>query len=604
MVMAPSDLLYYPSVPRGMVKNLKARRALEEKVAGDKARQTNQWHMCADDILYYLNMYAWVYSPLYKRFGTSVLPFITYDFQNETVLLIKDAIETGYDLLIEKSRDMGASYMILYVMEWFWHFRPMQTFHLGSRKEELVDKLDEAGTLFWKIRNLHKNQPDWLKPIVADNLRHLFNKENGSCFTGESTNPGFGVGPRFTAIMLDEFARVGEKNPGVDFSVKRGTADTSSCRLFNSTHRGMGTAFYQILKDGLAQVLGLHWIRHPEKSRGLYKVVRGQVEIIDKEYKFPPDYKWLIDGNPKHPYRSPWFDAEVKRRGSALEIAEELNMDPVGSGGRFFDQVVLDNMSNKYGTEPTAQGEITNGKFEPEADGRLFLWTDRVDNKGKFLSKHDTVMGVDVATGTGASNSAISIVDKTNNTKIAEFVTPHINPVNLGKYALELAHWLGEPHMIWDAIGPGMTFGETVLEGGYSNIYFKTQDRDIRKQKSMTPGFFADKANTRALMASYREALTSEQFINPGKVSLKECEFYVFSNQGGVEHIGSRMDDPSGAGANHGDRAMADALANKALGEVPVIEEKKEVVHPYGSFGWRFQEYEKEQRLLANGTQY
>jgi len=83
---------------------------------------------------------------------TPVLPFITYDFQDEAMLSMADCIQSGEDFVVPKSRTMGASWMGLTVFEWFWHFKKDLSFLLISRNEKYVDESGNPKTLFWKNR--------------------------------------------------------------------------------------------------------------------------------------------------------------------------------------------------------------------------------------------------------------------------------------------------------------------------------------------------------------------------------------------------------------------------------------------------------------------
>ena len=141
--------------------------------------------MCARDPLFWVNSFVWTYDPRLKQ---SVVPFVTYaSYQDETILAIVDSIESGGDVLIEKSRDMGASWLCLLVFTWYWHFHPEKSFLVASRKEDLVDKTDDPDSLFWKIDFILKWEPSWLAPIHERTSLHFLNVENDSTIDGAST---------------------------------------------------------------------------------------------------------------------------------------------------------------------------------------------------------------------------------------------------------------------------------------------------------------------------------------------------------------------------------------------------------------------------------
>ena len=132
--------------------------------------------------------------------------------------------------MIEKSRDMGASWMCLMAFEWVWHFHSISSFLLVSRKEDLVDKTNDPRSLMWKIDYMHKNQPRWLLPSIGRSNFHIINHDTGSTIDGESTTGDVARGDRRTAILLDEFASVDQ-----GARVLAATGDATDCRVMNST---------------------------------------------------------------------------------------------------------------------------------------------------------------------------------------------------------------------------------------------------------------------------------------------------------------------------------------------------------------------------------
>jgi hypothetical protein len=121
---------YYSMVPKGFGANMRFRKGLLEMARDpDKAQQLRT--MCAADLLFYVNAFCWTYDPRAKR---KIIPFITYGFQDEAMLAIRDCVESGQDFAMPKSRDMGASWMGLTVFEWFWHFRNDTSFLLISQR--------------------------------------------------------------------------------------------------------------------------------------------------------------------------------------------------------------------------------------------------------------------------------------------------------------------------------------------------------------------------------------------------------------------------------------------------------------------------------------
>ncbi len=252
------------------------------------------------------------------------------------------AIDTGYDLGIEKSREMGASWMVLYVFLWFWLFRANSNFRVGSRKEDFVDKIGVMDTLLEKIRFALRFLPSWMQPDGYKEKEHasymrIVNPANGNVIVGESANPHFGSGGRSKAILLDEFAKW---DKGVDEAAWTSTADVTKCRIPISTPVGSGNKYAQLMLGTAEKIkkLTLHWTLHPDKAKGAYYLDGEGKKNLIKDHKSAFDI-WNKCRQQKEKgaviVRSPWYDAECERRKES-DIAQELDIDYLKSGAPFY----------------------------------------------------------------------------------------------------------------------------------------------------------------------------------------------------------------------------------------------------------------------------
>ena len=614
-------------VPTDLKENLEFRKKIYARVRRDREFAKFILDGCRLDPIFFINTFCWTYDP--RREPFSRIPMILYEFQEGAVLEIANSINKR-DLLIEKSRDMGASWLCILVLFWIWLFsRNRVTFLLGSRVESYVDDTENPKSLMWKWDFIMRNLPNWVKPkgyCESNHRRHLhiYNPETGSICDGESTNKNFGRGDRRTAILLDEFAAVdlGEE-------VCRATRDATKCRIFNSTPMGIGNAFYDQRQRGTHR-LTLHWTSHPLKNIGMYITdEKGFLKVIDKN-GYPVGYKPILDGK----IRSPWYDIECER-GSPREIAQELDIDYLGSGHQFFSASAVQNAIRVHSREPLFVGNLEFDmitaeprKFQKSEEGKLYLWFD-LDKNGRppndykrkvieeefnifhqgapNIGAHPVVLGVDISAGTGSSNSAICAWDTITKEKIAEFVDPFTRPEALAYYAVALAKWLGHAKIIWEQNGPGRQFGSRVLELKYNNIYLRSQDTTIEKKVTTIPGWAPTRESKLLLLGNYRDAIESESCANRSKIALEETLEYVYVTSGGVEHSRAKnKSDPSGAGASHGDRVIADALAWKCIEGYGKSKKEPELPKaPYGSLQWRIDEKKKDKqkrhKMLGKG---
>ena len=610
---------FYSMVPRGKADNLVWRKEVLRLGGESLSGAYGLWKMCSEDILFYINTFCWTYDP---RPGKGKIPFITYEFQDDAILTIKDCIEVGKDFVMPKSRDMGASWIGLTVFEWFWHFREDQSFLLVSRNEDYVDKRGNPKSLFWKIDFIHEHEPEWLLPSGRSlgwkdpnrRVLHLRNGENNSIIDGESTTGDAGRGDRRTAMFIDEHAAF-DVNDG--FRVLRATRDTTKCRGFNSTPQGSQNGFYEVVHKTSAVQIRLHWSRHPEKSRGLYRCSgSGKVEFLDDfvgevevsersgggKVLYPDNYPFRSDNK----LRSPWYDFECDRCSNSKEVAQELDIDFLGSSFQFFDPEFIEEYRVKNCREPLYVGDfhfnpdsLGGGSFRECPGGILSLWVPLYGGDRPPLNRH-YICGVDISAGTGASNSVASFVDRDTGEKVAVLRTSRKRPNPFASLVIALCRWFGSPTLIWDASGPtGKVFTQRVIEYGYSDIYYRRNEKTVTRQISNEPGYFLNAGAREPLLEDYRESLSRGWFINRSNYGISECLQFVRKPDGmGVEHISSmNAQDPGGAKSAHGDEVIADALANLLLQERRVEKEPQEPIVTEGSLAYR-----RRQRSLVDSA--
>ncbi len=500
--------------------------------------------------MFWVDVFVWTYDP---RKEPTTRPFILYPFQESVFMELLQAIRHGGDRLIEKSRDMGATWLCLTAFTHVWLFEPNTPLLIVSRKEDLVDRRGDPDALFWKIDYLLNRLPAWMIPPFTRNSMQIINMTNGSVISGDSTTGDVARGGRRKAILLDEFASV-----DTGAAVLAATADATPCRIFNSTPKGVGNAFSDIRRSGKVKVITLPWWQHPEKGAGLYYDDQGRP-------------------------RSPWYDAECARRTSKREIAQELDIDYLSSGDMFFDATILARIKTEDVRPPCLEGDLVY-RADPETsavsvegfrrDGgkrRLRLWLN-LDSKGNPPRDRNYVLGIDVSIGQGVSNSVISVADTLTREKVAELSDPHVPPHELARYAVALGQWfggqIGFAYLCWEANGPGLIFGKEVQRCGYPCIHWRRQEEGSHPRDSSVPGWHSSRVNKELLLGAYRAALARHELVNRCEESINEALDYIYYPNGSLGPA-RLVEDTSGARKAHGDRVIADALCVLALAEQP-----------------------------------
>lgn len=249
------------------------------------------WNLCArpdnpaEGAIFFIENFGWTFDPR-PQANPNNLPFVLFDYQKDLIRWLIDAIDNGHDGLIEKSRDMGASWVVFVWMPvWYWLFRDGVNILMGSYKEALVDNRSKD-SLFGMIDYAIESLPKWILPKGFDSKKHrtqmkLVNPVNSNLIAGDTMNPDFGRGTRKTAILFDE---LGSWDYAKD--AWEGASQSTACRIANSTPKGLN--FYADLRNSGIDVITLHWRRHPlkdelwyefEKERNTEEAVAQEIDI-------------------------------------------------------------------------------------------------------------------------------------------------------------------------------------------------------------------------------------------------------------------------------------------------------------------------------------
>lgn len=212
---------------------------------------------------------------------------------------IEARVSGGEDGLIEKSRDIGFTWLAggYAVEKWLWASGFKTTF--GSRIEDLVDQIGNLDSIFEKIRLLIYSLPVWMLPKGFNRKKHdhfmlLVNPENGNTIVGEGGD-NMGRGGRSSLYFLDEFAFV----PRAE-RVDAATSGNSDCRIFGSTVNGPGNLFARKRHDGSLrpdQIFRFHWTHDPRKNNPEWEAAqRRKMEEATFASEYDIDYSASVEG--------------------------------------------------------------------------------------------------------------------------------------------------------------------------------------------------------------------------------------------------------------------------------------------------------------------
>lgn len=593
-------------VPKQLEKNFEWREKLLKKAETDPGLQRDLLAACRESKLFWVNAFCWTYHQfdLNPETGERMearsphTPFITWDVQDNLVYEFDQClVEPCNDILVDKSRDMGASWICVQYLHWHWLFTDDAQLLEMSRTKDYVDQTGNMKALFQKHDYINGWLPEWMVPpqtLFGEKNRtsmHMLNSLNRSCIDGESTTEHAGSGDRRKIVLLDEFAKV--ENGTL---MRSATRDVTPMRIVNSTPAGAGTEYSRWKNSGQIKVFILPFYEHPEKGAGRYvaKTDAGAYEI-----------------------RSPWLDAEAKVR-SPQEMAREILRKDIESGDVFFDIPSIDKHIHLFGRQPKGcyhinfksgtandkvegiikRRDVSAVKITKGKNGPLRVWCDLI--LGRPDQTKTYIFGIDISKGQGASESVISIKCKETSEKIAEWRDANTPPYDMARVATALAIWCGGrrpkalPFMKWEMNGPGWDFGRVIVkEFRYPHFYRKTTMGTVAEKKTDSYGFHTSTQSKLELLALYNRMLAHGNYINPSEAGLEQMKLYIYYAGGGVGPAYLVEESPA-ARKTHGDIVIADALTldDKELGKARHIGAKA----PVKSCGYRREQVMKKRR--------
>lgn len=342
----PENLRDVPQDRRGWLSwrtSVLAYRTLIHRLCEtDREMQAIQYELSARDPEYWRVMFGVLYEPratldiMINDNGEEVTfvkpqgwhPWIPFPFQVELGRWISDVTSRTMDTkgrgdgVVEKSREMGASWEFCKAASHDWLFGENMTVGLLSRKEDMVDAPEDSRSLFYKIRALAGvydkvpetsfapgtiwdgvpcRMPLWMRPVGFEKKYHdfrgkLIHPTKSNAILGESTSSKSGIGARATYMVIDEGAKIEALA-----DIWGGLGATTPHRLVvSSADLRFGPDFYNLARSAERAK------NHPDLPGPSY-------------FRIP----WDV-----HPLRNQqWFEAEKSRATDSHDFAREYEIN-------------------------------------------------------------------------------------------------------------------------------------------------------------------------------------------------------------------------------------------------------------------------------------
>ena len=282
------------------------------------------------------------------------MPFILFKRQIELVTFLSELIEDKECGMVEKARDMGATWVCCAFSIWLWLFKDGSSVGWGSRKSDYVHRLGDPDSIFEKIGMIFKTLPPFFIPEGFDPKKHMsfmkiINPENKATITGESGD-NIGRGGRKLIYFKDESAHY-ERPEKIEASL----SDNTNIQVDISSVNGIGNVFYkkrmagEIWQQGKkthpnkTRVFIMDWRDHPMKDQAWYDARRSKAQSEGMIHLFSQE----VDRN----YAASVVGVVIPQEwvNSSIDAHKKLGFEPEGLKFSALD------VADEEGTDTNAQ---------------------------------------------------------------------------------------------------------------------------------------------------------------------------------------------------------------------------------------------------------
>lgn len=222
-----------------------------------------------DHIDQFISDFAMTYDPRVTADGRApFMPMILFPKQVEMVHFVINQWKTGKPGIVVKSRDVGASWLVMAISCSLCIFYKNMAIGVGSALKDKLDRSGDPDCIFYKGRQFMRYLPrefrgSWDIDEHAPDSRILF-PDTGSSITGE-VGDKIGRGGRKAIYFVDEAAHI-ERPKLVD----RALQATTRCRIDLSSVNGMANSFGERANNGKIARFDFDWSEDPRKDQAWY----------------------------------------------------------------------------------------------------------------------------------------------------------------------------------------------------------------------------------------------------------------------------------------------------------------------------------------------
>ncbi len=320
-IIYPPDYDYKkPDVVRVLTDRYEKLRKLRE----DPARFEILHAFYKNNVVQFTLDWGCTFDPRAPDGQSKIMPFILFPAQADMILDFHEHQVAGKHLIVEKSRDVGASWCAIAYAVWRCIYTRNFVATFGSRKKESVDDAGNPDALLWKVRKYIEMLPVEFRagfnPNNSPLMRVPFPKTE-SIIKGE-IGENIGRGGRTSLAVVDECAHL-ENDRIIDAALSANTR----CRIDLSSVNGMNNSFAERRHSGKWDVFTFHWTKDPRKDQAYYDKFLDDWGPVITAQELDLNYRASLEGLV---IPATWVQ-------KSIGLAKKLNLKPQGERVGSFD---------------------------------------------------------------------------------------------------------------------------------------------------------------------------------------------------------------------------------------------------------------------------
>jgi hypothetical protein len=427
-------------------------------------------HLCKMSPYYFIHRYAWISLP-----NVGIIPFNLYYFQRS---ILRDLLEFQ-KVVCEKVRQCGLSTLFSMYCLWKLNFREAEDIDVVSLKQL------KAQAFVAKMDSTLKYLPPFLKTRIIKDNEQVLQFENGSKIISESQSENAGRSDTLSLLVLDEAAHYKSEKMvrGIVAAAQPTLSRTNGQFIILSTPNktsGPGAYYYEQVQqakmesENNTRLVSVDWWEVPDAveidgpKKGYSQILE---RFVERDYYYNPEVKReakkFFDPIGENNWReNPWLKKQHDDLGEILYKQEVLHNFIVG-GNAVFNEDILKKVEGRI-KDPITQGRINNVRMD-----NVWVW-------GNPLRGHRYIMGVDIASGTGAETSSFQILDVETYEQVCEY-KGMIATKNFGMMVKAVANYYNQAFVVIECNGIGeAVFNEVYYHDTepYQNVFKQTKTKN------------------------------------------------------------------------------------------------------------------------------